>query len=509
MAETAVAPQTEERPNTVKIEDAGPSRKKISIEIPAETVDEQLGSSLDTLMVEAEIPGFRKGRAPKRLIEKKFGSAIRREAKNQLVASAYQKAIEDNKLRVLGDPVSEGLDKVELEAGKPLAFEVEVEVLPEFDLPSLEGIAVRKPIMEVTDEMIEAELDKLRLHEGRLEELEAPEPGDYLTGHGVMTAAGVEEPLVDINDAVVQVPPPEKEGKGMILGIMVDDFAKQLGLPKAGEKATIKVKGPENHENEAVRGADLTIIFEVTRVDRIIRATDEELVKGYGFEEVQQLKDAIRDRMGQRITVEQQAAMRQQVARYLIDNTSMELPERTTAVQAERNLARRRLELMHRGVPADQIEEHIAELRAASGDAAVRDLKLFFILDKAAEALDVKVSEGELNSRIVQMAMANNMRPDKLRSELIQRNQVGQVFQQIREHKTLDAILANANVTEMPVEEFNKAMEAEAKAAGGADKPAPKKSSSKKAAEKAEKAEEKAEAGESAPAEKKTRSKKK
>lgn len=508
MAETAVAPQTEERPNTVKIEDAGPSRKKISIEIPAETVDEQLGSSLDTLMLEAEIPGFRKGRAPRRLIEKRFGAAIRREAKNQLVATAYQKAVEDHKLRVLGDPISEGLDKVELEAGKPLAFEVEVEVLPEFELPSLEGIAVRKPIMEVTDEMIEAELDKLRLHEGRLEEREAPEPGDYLTGHGVMIAAGVEAPLVDINDAVVQVPPPEKEGKGMILGIMVDDFAKQLGLPKAGEKATIKVKGPENHENEAVRGADLTITFEVTRVDRIIRATDEELVKAYGFQDAEQLKSAIKERMGQRIAVEQQAAMHQQIARYLVENTTMDLPERITAVQAERNLNRRRFELMHRGVPAHQIDEHIAELRAASGDAAVRDLKLFFILDKAAETLDIKVSEGELNSRIVQLALANNMRPDKLRSQLIQRNQVGQVYQQVREHKTLDAILAKATVTEMPVEEFNKAMAEEAKAAGGADKPAAKKSSSKKSAEKAE-AENKAEAGESAPAEKKTRSRKK
>src|SRR5690606_24433341 len=209
------------------------------------------------------------------------------------------------------------------------------------------------------------------------------------------------------------------------------------------------------------------------------------------------------------IAVEQQTAMRQQVAKHLLDNTTMELPERTTAVQSERTLARQRMELMHRGVPGPQIEEHIAELRAVSGNAAVRDLKLFFILDKAAEALDVKVTEGEMNSRIVQMAMANNMRPDKLRSELIQRNQVGQVFQQIREHKTLDAILDKASVTEMPVEEFNKAMESEAKAAGGADKPAPKKSSSKKSAEKAEKAEDKAEGGEAAPAEKKTRSKKK
>lgn len=501
----ATAEQTTEHPNIVRIQDAGPSRKKISIEIPAETVTEQLGSSLDTLAVEAEIPGFRRGRAPRRLLEKKFGAALRREAKNQLVAQAYSKAIEEHKLRVLGDPISEGLDKIEIEAGKPLAFEVEVEVLPEFELPSLENIPVRKPVITVTDEMVSAELDKLRLHEGRLEERQAPEPGDYLTGHGKMVGPDGEV-LVDIADAVVQVPPPEKEGKGMILGIVVEDFAKQLGLPTPGTTATIKAKGPENHENEKVREKDLTITFEVARVDRIIKATDEELVKRYNFEGIDQLREALKGRMNQQVEIEQQTAMRQQVARYLIDNTEMELPERVTASQAERMLARQRIELAYRGVPAHEIDERLAEMRAATAASAVRELKLFFVLDRAAEKLDVKITEGELNARIAQIAMANNMRPEKLRQELLARGQIGQVYQQIREHKTMDAILAKAAITELPAEEFNKVMKEEAEAAGAAPK-AKSGGRSKKAA--AEKPAAEDEGGQEKPAaEKKSRKKK-
>jgi trigger factor len=501
----ATAEETKQRPNTVKIEDVGPSRKKISITIPAETVAEQLGNSLDTLTLEAELPGFRRGRAPRRLIEKKFGTAVRKEAKNQLVASAYSQAIEEHKLRVIGDPVSEGLEKIELEDGKPLSFEVEVEVLPEFELPSLEGIPVRKPVIEVKDDMIDAEIDKLRLHEGTLEERQAPEPGDYLTGHGVMKVG--DEVIVDIMDAVVQVPPPEKQGKGMILGIVVDDFATQLKLPKPGETATIKAVGPENHENEKIRGKDLVITFEVARVDRIVRATDEHLLQRFGFETMDQLREALKGRIAQQVEIEQQTAMRQQVARYLLDNTEVDLPERVTAAQAERNLARQRMEMIYRGVPAQQIEEKIAELRAASSAAAVRELKLFFILDRAAEKLDIKVTEGELNARIAQIALANNMRPDKLRSQLIQQNQIGQVFQQVREHKTMDAIVAKAAITEMPAEEFNKVMREEAGAAassGGGS--APKKSRSKKAEATAA---EEGGAEEKPAAEKKTRSKKK
>src|SRR5690606_33768685 len=127
MAEAA----TEERTNIVKITDAGPSRKKISIEIPAETVQERLRGSIDTLALEAALPGFRKGRAPRALVEKRFGSAVREEAKKELVASAYARAVEDSGLKVIGEPSSESLAEVRIEPGKPLAFEIEVEVMPE------------------------------------------------------------------------------------------------------------------------------------------------------------------------------------------------------------------------------------------------------------------------------------------------------------------------------------------------------------------------------------------
>src|SRR5436309_2263374 len=132
MSDTATAT---DRPNTVSISDAGPSRKRISIEVPAETVTERLKESLDTLLDEAELPGFRKGRAPRSLVEKRFGSTLRNEAKRQLVSDAYKKAVEEHKLKVVGDPVAEAIDEVKLEDGKSLAFDIEVEVMPEFKLP--------------------------------------------------------------------------------------------------------------------------------------------------------------------------------------------------------------------------------------------------------------------------------------------------------------------------------------------------------------------------------------
>ena len=476
MAETPTA----ERPNKVKITDAGPCKKTIHIEIPAETVAEQLGTSVDTLMLEADLPGFRKGRAPRRLVEKRFGPTIRKEAKGQLVSAAYSKAVEDHKLKVVGDPVSEELLNVEIVDGKPLAFEIEVEVLPEFDLPSLDAIEIKRPTLLVTDDMAQKEFDRLLLNEGRLEPKEKVASGDYLTGHAIMTDEHGKVHL-DINDAVVQVPTSDKNGKGMILGVSVDDFADQLKLPSIGTKVTIKTTGPENHENEAIRAKKLTITFDVTRSDEIIPASPADVAKRYGMDSPDQVKDALRKRIEQRVEIEQQTAMRQQVAKHLLDNTTMDLPQRLTANQAVRNLERKRLELMHQGVDQQTIEERLADLRSASATVAAAELKLFFIMDKIAEKFDVKITDAEINGRIAQIAVSRGERPERLRQDLINRNQVGMIYQQIREHKAMDAILTKAKVTEVSAEDFNKVMEAQAKAGKSESaEPKPKKAPAKK-----------------------------
>jgi len=453
-----------EAPSKVTISDAGPNVKKIAIEIPAKVVTDKLRDSLDTLALEALIPGFRKGKAPKGLIEKKFGASVRSEAKSQLVSAAYAEAVEQHKLKVVGDPVSPALAELELQEGKPFAFELEIEVMPEFELPSFDGIAIKKPVLEISDDMVNAEIQKLLINEGSLESREKPDHGDYLTGHAVMKNAKDGTEYYNLQGAVVQIPAKEAKGKGMILGVMVDDFAVQFGLPVAGENATVKTTGPEQHEVEAIRKAELVITFTVDRVDRIQPASVEHVVGLFGMESEASLREAIKSRMSQRVMVQQQVVMRQQLAKYLIDKTKIELPKRLSAQQSARTLERRRMELMYRGVEPQKIEEHMAELRAASSSAATGELKLFFILAQAADSMDVKVTEGEMNNRIAQLAMENNIRPEKLRQDLINSNRVGSVFQQIREHKTLDAILAKAKVSEMSAEEFDKTMKDDATA---------------------------------------------
>jgi trigger factor len=440
---------TEQRISTCTVTDAGPCLKRLAIEVPADVVSDRINESFDALVSEAALPGFRKGHAPRGLLEKRFGESVHGETKSQLVASAYSEAIEEHGIKVVGDPISESLPDAQLERGQPLKFEVDVEVLPTFEVPELDKLAIKKPVIEVNEDVVAEEIEKLCLAEGELDEQETPAPGDYLSGHGIMKAG--DDVIHDIPGAVVQVPDGDE---GMILGVMVSDFAKQIGKPKAGDEIKIKTKGPEHHEVEAVRDQDLDISFKIERIDRIVPAELEPLLERFGMETKDQLEEAIKTRNEQRAATEQQMVMRQQVASHLLKNIEMELPQRLTAKQSERMLQRKRAELMYRGVDPMELETNIAKLREASSTEASRETKLFFILNKVAEDRGVQIQQAEVDGAIAQMAFRQGVRPEGLRQQLIQNKQIGTIVQQVLEHKALDAIISTAEIEEVSKDEW-------------------------------------------------------
>jgi len=442
----------------VTVDDAGPCRKKISIEIPGERIGEMIDSAISELEGTVKLPGFRPGKIPRKLIEKRFGDAVRDETKRKVVSEAYQTAVQDHDLRVVGEPEGgEELENADIEPGTPLSFSIHVEVAPEFTLPDLAEIEVKKPKLEVTDEMVDEQIERARVNEGDLEEQDQAQRGDYCVGHGVLKKAGTDEVVHDIEGAVIQIP---KEGdKGMILGVAVEDFAKQAGTPKKGDTITVKMTGPDQHEVEAVRGADLEATFEVAEVQRVIPASIDTLLAKYNLSDEEAFRTGVKTQLSSRVEAQQQAAMRQQVAAKLIDAVDFELPEKLTAGQAGRNLERRRMDLMYQGVDQEQIEEHLAEMRESSGEAARRELKLFFILDALAREHSVSVTEQDVAGAITQMALSRGVDPSQMRQEVARSGQIQAIAQQVREHKTLDRVLEKATVTEVDPEEFKKEQE--------------------------------------------------
>ncbi|MEM1071755.1 MAG: trigger factor [Planctomycetota bacterium] len=445
MAETA------DKICTSSVTENGPTSRTLSIEIAPDVITDRLETAFGTLRTEAALPGFRKGHAPRGLLEKRFGEHVRDETKGQLLSSAYAEAIDEHGLKVVGNPIADQTESIELVEGSPLSFSVEVEIVPTFEIPELSGIAVKRPVVEVTDEQIAGEVERLCLGEGDLEDRDVAEPGDYITGHGVMKAG--DTVIHDIPGAVVQLP--KSKDEGMILGVVVGDLAKQLGSPKAGDSLTVTTTGPENHENEAARNAELSIGFEVETVARIIPAEADDLAKRNGLDDAAALEGVIRSQLEQRVESERATLVRQQIAAHLLKTIEFELPKRLSAQQAGNVFERRRLELMQRGVDQQTIEENIARLRSASAAEALRELKLLFILSKVSEEKGVSVSEAEINSAIVSMARQRGERPEALQQQLVQNRQINGLYQQVMEQKALDTIAQDAAIEDVSADEWN------------------------------------------------------
>ncbi|MCZ6836396.1 MAG: trigger factor [Planctomycetota bacterium] len=445
----------------IKIEDVGPARKRLTITVPPDVIAEKLTQSMQTLGSETALPGFRKGHVPTRLLERRFGDAVRSETMNQVIADAYATAIEEKEIKPIGEPEPVGsMEDLKIEDGKPLEFSLEVEVVPTFELPSFDGLKIKRPTLDITDEHIQNEIERLKREMGELSEVNDDFiADDRIVGSAVLHKKGEDEPLFENSQVLVVYPKEGEEGRGPVLGLMIDDLEKQLKGKKATDVVTFKTKGPEAHEREDIRGADLEITFTINQCHRITPTTVEDVVEKYGMPGEDILREQITLALEQRRAEEQANAMREQACEQLAKGLEFDLPQNMTEAQSRRQLERFRLDMQSKGVASEEIERHLAESRSISDDEAKSKLKMFFVLQKLAEHFNVEVSEQEINSRIAMIATQRGMRPDRLKTELVQANRITELASQIRDQKAADRLVDEATVTDVTLDEWNAHLE--------------------------------------------------
>lgn len=441
---------------TVTIEDIGPARKCLVIEVPGDRIAEQIESGYTQLKKDADVPGFRRGRVPQRLLERRFGAAIRDDVKGQLLSESYSQAIEDEKLNVIGEPDIKDLPDIVLPDSGPLTFKVEVEVTPDVKLPSLEDIAIEKTaVIEVTDADVDAEIEQYRERFGSMIAVDSAKvkkndclQADIRILDGEDTSDEAEEISV-LEGSNVVIPGDSREDKGYVAGIVVDDLGTKLKGKQVGDVVSIFMTGPSGHEDEKIRNQPITIQIGITSIQRLEPASSDTVVAKAGFESMDGLKSQLREMLESRQTREQKNDLHEQIAQHLVDQVELELPEAMTSRQAQRLLQRKAMELAYVGASEQHIDQQMAEMRATSEVDARSQLKKFFILAKAAEHLGVEVAEAEVNGRIAMLAMQQGRRPEKLRQQMQRNNEIEYLYIQMREQKTLDQILDKAKIKDV------------------------------------------------------------
>ena len=474
------------KPLDVSLEDIGPGRKCLTIGVPPERISEKIESNFSKLMTDAAVPGFRKGRVPRRILERRFRTAVQDDACKQLVGECYSQAVEDNDLDVIGEPDIQDIDEIKLPESGPLSFKVEIEISPKVELPDLKGIKIDKPKLEVTDKDIEDEITNLRNRFGDMTPVEGGvvKEGDYVQADVRILAgdkAGKDgEEIAAHPDAWIAVHGKDKDFKGHVAGIVVEQLGKKLIGKKSGDEITISMTGPAGHEDEKIKDQPITIHVRVKTIQRQTPAEIDALLKAWGLESSEQLNERVGQVLKDRNERQQTSAMHEQVCDYLMEKIDLELPEGLTGRQTSRLLQRQAMELSYAGTDPAEIEQKIAELRQESQQQATKELKQFFILDQAAKTLEIDVSDAELNGRIATMAVQQGRRPEKLKQEMRKRGEIEYLFLQIREQKTLDKIIESAKVAEANAGKAKPETKAAATPKKSKKKASPKKSSPKK-----------------------------
>jgi len=478
--------QTEEQPtaeeeskkpkNTVTIEEAGPCKKKVSVEIPEEAIKMATDKKYENLRKEALVPGFRKGRAPRRLLEKRFGKDTTEQVKLTLLAEASESALKDSKLDTLSEPDID-FEKIEMPAEGPLKFDFEIEVRPEFELPELEGIPVTKTKLEVTDEQIDREIERLQRWSGVWTPRKdgAVEPEDQIIADALIKAEGIEEEqkLDNIEIYVRQ--------NGFIGEVPVEKLDELLTGAKAGETKQINVEVPKTYFREEYRGKKVDISIEIKDIKWLKPAElDQGFLTRLSVEDENELREKTQDTLQSRLETQVRTEMSEQIYQYLHDNTNLDLPLDIVAQQATSLLQRQYTNLMMRGLPREQLNEQIEQLQAGSEDQAKKQLKTFFIMDKIADKLDINVSDEEINGHIAQIAIQRGQRPEKMREDMERNGSLAQFALEVRQNKCVEKLLETTKITEKKSDKKAKKAEKAEKAAKKSAKKTAKKTEPKK-----------------------------
>ncbi len=450
-----------------KLEDAGPARKRLSITISADVIDEKLSESMSTLQGQSALPGFRKGKAPSQLLERRFGSAVREDARNELMQGACQKAFEHFKVRPLAEmePADPDAEYV-IEKGTPLSFVVEFEVIPEFDMPDVSAIEIAKPQLEVTDEHIDEELERQCMRMGTAEERQGDfAPADRLLGRCDLFVEGEDEPIFSHEQVLAVIP--EKGESGQMLGLKIEDLGAAFAKASVGDELDIETIGPDAHEREDIRGKKLRLHYTIHLAERITPAAVNDLIERFSLASEDVLREQVRLALEQQRDEEQASVMREQMVKALRDQVKMELPERASGRQIQADLERIRMELMQRGVEQDEVENKLAEVRERSESQTRDHMRSWFVLERVANDEDIVVSEQEINGRIATMAMQQGARPDALRAELVKHDRIMPLARSIRERKATDLLVSRAKITDITMDEWTARRDAAEKAASG------------------------------------------
>ncbi len=428
----------------VSVKDAGACRKTMTIEIPADKIGEEKAETLKAYMKFANIPGFRKGKAPKHVVAKKYAKEIDQDLQERVLPKYYHEALIESELKVVN--VVDATE-VKITDDEPVSFDVTVDVEPEFKLPKYTDIPVKEEKIEVTDEQVQEQIDQILGQHADYKEVEgkAVEAGDM--GQLTYEATTDGTPLQDA------IPEAKGIGSGEGYWVSADEHAFIPGMGEAivgmniGDKKEVEVTFPEDFMVKELAGVKAAYTVEVTAVRvRSLPEIDETFLNRLQVESEEALRATIREQLEAQAENATLSKKHEQIVQYLIKKTKLEVPESVVQSQTRNVVYDIANQRMMMGQTQEQITAQMEELQKEAAVRALENVKLRYIGLGIATDLGMEVSEVEVDEEIATMAIHQRKDAAALRKEMVENDSLDSVGEQIRFNKALDYMVENAKI---------------------------------------------------------------
>ena len=424
------------------VETTDPHTVKLTIEVPEEEFGKDLDRTYRTIANQIKIPGFRKGKVPKQIIDTQIGKdAILEEFVNSSVPTYFRKAVAEEDLAPITDP---DIDVQQLEPGKPFVFSATVEVRPRlsFEGSDYTGISVTKPSVEVSEQEIDDWLERLRERFSELEPVGRPvQQGDFVTVDLTVTKGGEKVEQASHEDYLYFV------GSG--------EVGEKLDVELVGAKpgAILKVSDalPERFGEELGGAAvEISVLVKDVKARKLPEVDDDFAKTASEFDTIQQLRDDLRERLTEVKEREADAALRDLVLQAMIDKVDVDLPESLIEEETDHRIRHARDQAERMGVGLEKMLElqgwDEARLRADSREHAIRAIKSDLVLEGVARNASLEVTAEEIGAEIAVLAQAYDREPKAVAKDLERTGQVVTLAGDIIRTKALDLLVEHADV---------------------------------------------------------------
>jgi trigger factor len=432
----------------VEVEHQPQSTATLRIELPAEQVSKEWDAIADNYARYARIPGYRPGKAPKRVIEAKFRKEIQEELTKKLVSKSYHEAIAEKQLRVVS---LTNVEDVEFAQDRTMKFRATVVTAPEFDLPEYKKIPVQLPDTNVSEQDVDAALERLR--DQSADFVDAPDRELKMDDFVVIDFEGSVE-----GKPVAEVAPEASKnlqgGKKFWLRLAPDNFlpgfCEQLVGHKRGDTLLIQVKFPDDFAVKEMAGKTADYAVTVSEIkDKVLPALDDAFAeKVLPGKKLDELRHTLEHNLEHEKEHEVERAKENQIVKFLNERIQFDLPPTLLTHETRRALNELVQRNRERGVPDEILKSKEKELVEGAGGLAAHRLKTNFILHRVAEQEKIAITREEIDKAIREQAAHYNVSVDKMRKQLEENDGINGLAEQLLLGKTLDFLKANVTIEE-------------------------------------------------------------